>query len=293
MNTHLEDIYNFEKEALELISKNGHKNVNYIEKLQEFNSLNNITEKEVYQLALSSEKLPKHYYSEKQFGYFNVTLVNNEYFNMQIYIMNDIHTEVHNHAFNGAFKLLAGEAVHKTFQWEESERIDSAVHFGKLSETNSIKFSTGDSCSIQLHTIHQILRIADINITLILIDKKSTPKSAMNGYFLPPSLYIENLDLSDDFKRKIYCLSILIETNQKFFDEELKIFISKRNTLELFSLATRFNSYALEQEYKDDTRKSIIDATLVELKSRNLFHYLEGYFKYIKSQDRKLRFLKS
>lgn len=291
MNSHLQNIYKLEQDILKHIESGKSVSQSCIKELDSFNSLNNISESDVYDMALQA-KLPKQFYSENQFGYFNLTLVDNNFFNIQIYIMNDIHTEVHNHTFTGAFKLLTGETIHKTFKWTSNSKIEEAVNFGELEEISSKHFTSGVMSEISLDTIHQILRIADVNITLILIDKKSTLHNPVNGYFLPPEIYIENHTLSDDFKRKLFALSILHDKNIDNFKVNVPIFLKERNILELFTITTRLNSYNLEVNYNDKLREYLINAALNELKKRNLYHYIDDYLKYIKVQNAKLKVLK-
>lgn len=256
-----------------------------------FNDLNNISEKDVL-LSAFEKDLPPQYYRENQFGYFNITLSQNDYFNIQLYIMNDIDTEVHDHGFTGAFKLLTGKTIHKTYTFDESKRLEQGITEGKCLEENTNKYSPGDFKIIDKKMIHQILRIEKVNITLIVTSFSKKSPNTQNGYYLPPHLSLKNLELTREFTRRLSALNVLFQKEKTIFKEQLQSFTRNSSLYELMTLLTRVNIYSLGITYEQDFQKACFEQAYEELKIRKLSYLFDDYKSFLLSQKKKVALVK-
>ena len=291
MNKVLKSINNLEKKLLSLIN-DGETVLEACEsEFSTFNELNNVLQEDILKATLEMD-LPPQYYRENQFGHFNVTFIQNQFFNIQVYIMNDIDTEIHDHGFAGAFQLLSGKTIHNTFTFEESKKLEEGVIEGRLVEDKVKPFSPGDYSIITKSIIHQILRLAKENITLIVTDFSHEQPNSMNGYYLPPHLHVKNLDLTRNFKRKISALNQLFTVDQNVFEVEFRKFLTACNLFEVLIMLTRLNIYQMGLEYNKSFQQKSLELALEELKSRKKEHYFLDYKNYLISQKRKLEFIK-
>jgi len=236
-------------------------------------------------LDLAFEKsLPKQFYSETIFGKFNITLFNNDKFTIQIYIMDEIDTEIHNHPFDGAFRLLTGKSVHLAYRFNKKSHLEGAIYLGKLQLEKSEVQTTGHTTQINSETIHSIARVEKSNITLIVTNKEKR----MNGFFIYPDLYIENHRISEDLGRKVQALSLKKEGR----DEKIISYLKSLDIFNLLTVAFRLNNYSFNVEYESNFRKVLNNLIELELESRNKPNYLLAHSNHLVNVQRKITLLK-
>jgi hypothetical protein len=127
-------------------------------------------------------------------------------------------TAIHEHAFAGAFGVLAGSSVHSTYQFERAETISSRLLRGKLCFQKAELLSRGDTRKIlpDDRFIHSLFHLDRPSISLVI--RTSTKVSERPQYeykkpyvaldnFAPPVLEIIQLRMLD----------ALLNTNLKSF----------------------------------------------------------------------------
>ena len=77
-------------------------------------------------------QLPKQSFPNDQFGELPITIFSNDDFFIDMYLWNLKHTSIHNHSFEGAFKLLSGKSHQTVYEFEVSEVISNIIKKGKL-----------------------------------------------------------------------------------------------------------------------------------------------------------------
>jgi hypothetical protein len=251
--------------------------------LKRFNDFDDLTEEDIYKIALS-RKIPVQFYSETAFGKFNITLINNPKFTIQIYIMDKINTEIHNHPFTGSFRVIKGKSILFNYDFQKLHSKKGSIIRGELRLKKSSINNIGDCTEITHNTIHSISRVAKSNITLIVTDKSQV----QNGFFIFPNLYIENFKSNDDLKRKLQALSLI--TSRNIF--HIEKFLNKLSLSELLVIAFRLNKYNFSPIYKTDFKEKLNHQIQVELKLRKESNFLQEHSNHLNKLETKISIFK-
>jgi hypothetical protein len=251
--------------------------------LNKFDHLDQITEDELLKLCMRRD-LPAQYYATSEFGYFNVTVFSESGYTLQIYLMNDINTEIHNHPFSGVFRILRGESLHTKYKFKPETEVTEFISTGNLDLIDAKVMTVGSTECIDKDLIHQLARIAKTNISLV-ITKNLKIK---NGFFIGPRLFLKNKILSPNFTRKINALSFIKS-------DDLNIEISNfLENLDLYELLTLFSRLPFFRKTENDKLHQIMlkEVTKV-LNKKGYEEHLKDYKKLLVKQNKKIALLKS
>lgn len=119
---------------------------------------------------LGSSDLPEQHFKHNGFGDVPITLYRSEKFFIDTYNWNLGHTNVHNHNFCGAFKVLNGRAHNTEYSFNEIKKISDFISHGQLETIESGYLNQGDVKQIKLYDefIHKVLHLAAPTVTLLI-----------------------------------------------------------------------------------------------------------------------------
>lgn len=250
-----------------------------------------VSEEDVLALALKRD-LPQQWYGEHGFGHFNVTFYNQD-FVVQIYLMRSMPTEIHDHGFYGAFKSLAGRNLHTDFVFDKAQNESDYVSTGELRNVNSHIMEVGDVVSLQKAGIHQVHRLNDRSITLLV----SKNQDIQNHYYLHPNYRIKNRPnntRSRAVSRKLMAVRLLHEMNSSIFTKEARGLLEWVELDELFGLGTRLGGSEYGHIAKSDGQSFEKDLLrLLEERLNKLGHggALQSHNSYLSKRLRKARLI--
>src|SRR5215470_5979410 len=87
---------------------------------------------EILRWVHNTDQLPYQFDVDARFGNPPVTLYNGSRFNIDVYYWLDGTTEIHQHAFSGAFQLLLGSSIHSLYHFEDKQEINPHFLTGRL-----------------------------------------------------------------------------------------------------------------------------------------------------------------
>jgi hypothetical protein len=134
------------------------------------------------------------------FGQPPITLHAGEDFEIQALFWFDGTTSIHQHAFSGAFQVLAGSSVHTRYRFTERRAINTHFGLGRIDYLGSELLRTGDTRSIIPGDtlIHGLFHLDRPSVTLVLrtyLDPRHLPQYRYfrpalreNGFYRPMSL---------------------------------------------------------------------------------------------------------
>ncbi len=90
-------------------------------------------------------------------------------FRLEVLFWREATTSIHQHAFSGAFTILAGESLHSTFAFQESRRINARLRIGELTRKSVERLSAGEVRAIWPGQtfIHQVFHLSDTTVTVV------------------------------------------------------------------------------------------------------------------------------
>lgn len=245
------------------------------DQLNQFNPSYPISDKDIIDITLNLKTIPKQYYNEKAFGDFNITLFQGSNFSIQLYLMNNIDTEIHDHGFVGAYKLLKGSNIQNNFRFVEKEKLDNEVSIGNLEVIGKKKYQQNETSILQKGLIHQITRLTPDNITLMVM-RNYISKNYVYTY---PNLQITNNPPSTIFHRKLYALAYLYEKELPY-KNELNQFLKGLKLQELITTFLRIQNYPFGKSFKIEFKEKIYK----KFKEQKLNTYIDEHLKYLRKQ---------
>lgn len=254
--------------------------------LKQFRLERETSEAEIYELALNQD-LPTQVYSKEGFGEFNVTVFNDSGFNIQLYVMNSIPTEIHDHYFSGAFKVLRGKNLHTSFDFSKERELSEQVVLGNMRILDSRVLSFNDVTEINEGLIHQIFRIEKKNITLLAAKNISSD----NAWYLYPRMKIANKPLEPNFFRKIQALKYWSRIDSQAFERHFKEFLLGSSLSEVIYVLCRMggSGFTFMGEFEKDLKHKMYSLGKEILKEKGLLKPFEEYEEYLKQRYIKLR----
>lgn len=141
------------------------------------------------------------YYGPKEFGRFNLTLVNNEIFKVFVIFMDNNSTNIHDHPFTGCFTPLIGSPFEVTYSFKEEQELSPRMTSGHLTMERITKVNPGEVRKIKNGFIHQLLRSVGGQFSLV-VSKLPPVSERENFFYLYPNLKIKN-SLDSSFVRRL------------------------------------------------------------------------------------------
>jgi hypothetical protein len=92
----------------------------------------------------TTNRIPPQLDLEAEFGQPPVSVYAEERFLVQVIFWCDGTTAIHQHAFSGAFGVLAGGSIHSEYTWKPRQRVNARLQFGDLERTTLELLSAGD-----------------------------------------------------------------------------------------------------------------------------------------------------
>ena len=102
-------------------------------------------------------------------------------------------TTIHQHAFSGAFYVLAGPSIHSVYRFEEHERLSPHLLIGDVTLERFEQLEVGSVQPINAGTsyIHSLFHLGYPSITVVVRNVVEKDKSPQFNY-LPPALAIDD-----------------------------------------------------------------------------------------------------
>lgn len=152
--------------------------------LKEVHSLNAEALKDLH-LYIHDHPVPRQTFRNQQFSQFPLTVLQEEEFCLDIYHWHKSHTSLHDHNFEGAFKILKGKYRQRLFSFETKEKIFPWLELGSLKQFSDEILSVGDVVEIPRGDlfIHSTEHVEGECITACL--RSSVPEGPLHSYVLP------------------------------------------------------------------------------------------------------------
>jgi hypothetical protein len=244
-----------------------------------------LNDKDVIDLTLQVSPHPAQHYTEKQFGEYNFTVFYNESFSIQLYLMNEIDTEIHDHSFVGCFQVLQGANIHTEFEFQKDQASEMDIELGVARSKKVTTMKQFDVMPLQEGVIHQITRTSKKNITLMVMKHV---KTTSNCLLLPPHARITNPDFPKDLVRRLHALGYYYSQYRSIEPNHLNL-IHEVKSKYLLVLAVRLQNLGLGRDFS----VFLIGIIHAELRKRNLLYIIEDYVQLLRRHKQKIDLVRS
>jgi len=161
-----------------------------------------------------------------QFGDPPVTLWRGAQLRIDLQLWVDSAPDIHDHAFSGAFQVLAGQSLAGRYTFTESSRYGPSLRLGAITQTALERLQVGDVCPIAPGSglIHSLFHLDRPSATLV-VRTDSTPDFAPQSIYLTPGIACASYpaQLRDDplYQRRMQLLGFFQRTGDPAYSDAL------------------------------------------------------------------------
>lgn len=130
-----------------------------------------------------------------------ITVYRDENFYIELLVWTQATTEIHEHAFSGAFKVMQGSSLHTRYRFTCEEKITLNFLTGKLEALGSEQLKAGDIRSIHPGSdglIHSLYHLNNPSVTLVIRTPGLSAYQPQHTYQLPNLCFNSRFFTRDD-----------------------------------------------------------------------------------------------
>jgi hypothetical protein len=222
-----------------------------VDSLIESDVLNRVELEDIIDWFVTSPTVPEQQY--RDFGQPPINVFLSERFFIEVLFWYDSTTTIHQHAFSGAFGVLAGSSLHTSYHFELGEEISSHLKFGKVQFISSELLQRGDVRPIHIgnQLIHSLFHLERPSLSLVIrVKTKNEYKPQFN--YLRPSLAINPECKEEPFYTQLRLLAGLGRTDPNAFWRTAKSIIQSGNIWPLYpTLSLSYKLFHEAEEWAD------------------------------------------
>lgn len=158
-------------------------------------------------------------------------------FHIEVICWMDTTAYIHDHAFSGAFQVLAGSSVHSCFEFQRRERVNSEFVLGDVRLVRSELLRAGDTHTIVAGPayIHGLFHLDSPSLTVVV--RTGAVLDEMPHYnYLPPHVAHHPFVRANDRRQRRELLSMLIRTDRPEFLRVARRFMTEADLATVFEV---------------------------------------------------------
>lgn len=138
--------------------------------LTELPPAEHVTPNEIVEWLFETPHLPWQAHADGIFGDPPIQLYSSEHFYIEALFWVDGSMAIHEHAFSGAFQVLAGSSLHSTYSFTRERRVSTELELGRLQWHKSEVLERGDTRPIYFgrDTIHSLFHLDRPSVTIVM-----------------------------------------------------------------------------------------------------------------------------
>lgn len=232
--------------------------------LAEARPCDQVTMPEVLGWAVNAARLPRQMDPTGKFGQPPITVYVGPHFHIDVNFWIDGILTIHQHAFSGAFHVLAGSSLHSTYRFETARRLSSTMLAGRLSLDRAEGLARGDTRPIEAgqRLIHSLFHLDRPSATVVVRTTFDEGTSPQYEYRLPGLAMVGSEDLGppgSELLRRLQAIDALHAIDPQEYTATLRSFLSGCDAESLFRALDRslLNGWLSREQFDallDDAR---------------------------------------
>jgi hypothetical protein len=172
---------------------------------------------EIIDALLFENRLPPQP-ADQSFGQPPIVVYAHPRFHVEVLCWMDATTAIHQHAFSGAFHVLAGSSVHSCYEFALRERINSRLLLGDVRFHHAELLRAGDTRTILAGPalIHGLFHLDSPSISVV-VRTAGEPDTRPQYSYLPPFVALDGQDETPVDRQRMQLLAMLIATSPDAF----------------------------------------------------------------------------
>jgi len=172
----------------------------------------------IFQWALETVRLPEQDDVRSAFGNPPLTLYQGREFHIVLLLWVDGTTSIHQHAFSGAFRVVAGSSIQTTYEFETTRVLNNRIKLGRATPASPRLLGRGDTLVIPAGDafIHSLFHLERPSATLVVrtdVDRFSRPQFE----YYPPGLALASFVEPAWLARQLQLVRLLHQLEHRSF----------------------------------------------------------------------------
>jgi hypothetical protein len=157
---------------------------------------------------------PQQTFPNQEFSNLPLTLARKDKFSIDIYIWTTSDTNIHDHHFCGAFKVIKGNSIQIDYKFTKINELGSGIDEGELQTISYKELPTNSTEAIELGSkfIHHVFHLQKPTITLCI--RTNFLKDMMLNSYLYPKYRIKHQQLNLKQKNQLRLLELALSCGQ-------------------------------------------------------------------------------
>ncbi len=180
---------------------------------------------DVVDWLVSSPRIPEQKYRE--FGQPPINMYLGKNFLIEVLFWLDSTTAIHQHAFAGAFGVLAGSSVHSHYQFELMQSVSEQLMLGEVNFMSSELLKRGDVRTIHIGNrfIHALFHLDRPSLSVVVRTRSLAHHKPQYAY-LKPWIAVDPFYKPEPFMTQIRVLEALKRTDLKLYWQTAQTLVS-------------------------------------------------------------------
>ncbi|MGB7209049.1 MAG: hypothetical protein WBD27_10345 [Pyrinomonadaceae bacterium] len=170
---------------------------------------------EIIEWVLTQTRLPKQKDVYANFGDPPITVFTGPRFYIDVYFWFDGTTEIHQHAFCGAFQVLHGSSIHSWYEFERDTAINAYTEIGNINLKVCELLNIGDVQEIRpgRQYIHSLFHLDHPSVTIVVRTEKC-PQFQPQFSYHKPFLALDPFFEDETTTKKLQCVTALLRADR-------------------------------------------------------------------------------
>jgi hypothetical protein len=172
-----------------------------------------LTPRDVLEWVWTARELPGQDDLLAEFGQPPITVYRGSRFDIAVLFWLDATTSIHQHAFSGAFYVLAGSSIHSRYRFEPERRLNARLFTGRIALESIELLQQGDARPIHsgAQFAHALFHLDRPSVSVVLRTHHDPGSDPQLQYFRP-CLALDPFYKHPHTTRIVQCLKLLRET---------------------------------------------------------------------------------
>lgn len=220
-------------------------------KLAEHDLPSKLTPWEVLEWAMATAELPPQADPNSNFGDPAITVYSGTRFHIDVYYWFTGTTAIHQHAFSGAFQVLAGSSIHSWYEFRPDDYVNVFMEFGRMELKVCELLEVGAIQEINAGRgyIHSLFHLDDPSVTIV-VRTRNSPMFLPQYSYHRPHLALDPFFAQDSLTKKVQSLVAMLKSKRPNADEKIGELLAESDIQQTYHLLQNLRSMLRSDKVK-------------------------------------------
>ncbi|MDI1242230.1 MAG: hypothetical protein PSX80_09955 [bacterium] len=210
-----------------------------------------LTPWDVLEWAMAMPELPPQADPNSNFGDPPITVYSGSRFHIDVYFWFTGTTAIHQHAFSGAFQVLAGSSIHSWYEFLADDYVNVFMEYGRmeLKLCEILEVGAVQEINAGRGYIHSLFHLDDPSVTIVVRTRKS-PMFLPQYSYHKPHLALDPFYVQDSMTKKVQSVVAMLKAKRPDADAKIGELLANSDIQQTFHLLQNLRSMLRSDKVK-------------------------------------------